>query len=461
MDWSRSAESPVNLSFGGSTLNLDARSTSLVSGAMPSIGIVLLPVAATGGALVVMEDLSWQLRLGLFSFGMSFTLVLAWLLGGRMLRTLGTITDLLGALREGDYSLRGRVQPGRDPLQGLMADVNLLSDALREGRRKRTETSRFLGKTLTALKDPVFVVDDAGKLRLINAAARKLIDAERAAVLGRDLASLGLAEALTTSDNTVFHGRFPGGEGRWAVRHAAWRSDGREHRLIMLRDLSAALGQEERRAWQRLIRVLSHELNNSLAPIASLAGSLATLLDDRRAEEIRDDLHLGLDAIGRRATSLARFLSGYGKLARLPPPRPSLFRLDVALSRLALLERRLGIVVAGTEAVALYGDEDQLSQAFMNLLRNAVEAALPVGGGVRLDWYSEGHRVRIVIEDDGVGLPESDALFVPFFTTKPEGSGIGLSLTRLIVEGHGGTVELNERTDGRGAVATVRLPLSD
>jgi nitrogen fixation/metabolism regulation signal transduction histidine kinase len=440
-------------------LNNDARSTSLQLGTAPWIGIVLLPVIAAGAALVVVEGLSWALRLGVFSFGVSFTLALAWFAGSRVLGTLETVTDLLGALREGDYGLRGRVRPGHDPLQGLIADVNLLSDALREGRRKRTEASRFLGKTLTALKDPVFVADEDGRLRLINPAARQLIGADRGSVLGRDLVSLGLAEALATPDNAVFHGRFPGGEGRWAVRRAAWRSEGREHRLIMLRDLSAALGQEERRAWQRLIRVLSHELNNSLTPIASLAGSLSALLEEGSAPGLRDDLQVGLEVIERRASSLARFLSGYGKLARLPPPRPRSFRLDVALARLALLDRRLAIEVRGSEAITTYGDEDQLSQAFINLLRNAVEAALPVGGGVRLDWYTDGRRICIVIEDDGVGLPDSDALFVPFFTTKPEGSGIGLSLTRLILEAHAGTVELLPREGARGAVATVRLPL--
>jgi PAS domain S-box-containing protein len=440
-------------------LNNDAPPTSFHLGAAQWIAIVLVPVTAAGAALVAIEGLSWPVRLGVFSFGAALTLALAWFAGRHILDTLDTVSDLLGALREGDYGLRGRVRPGRDPLQGLVTDVNLLSDALREGRRKRTEASRFLGKTLTALKDPVFVADEEGKLRLINPAARQLIGAERAPVVGRDLASLGLGEALSTPDNTVFHGRFPGGEGRWAVRRAAWRSDGREHRLIMLRDLSVALGQEERRAWQRLIRVLSHELNNSLTPIASLAGSLITLLDARQVDSLRDDLRVGLDAIERRAISLARFLSGYGKLARLPPPRPRSFRLDVSLARLALLDRRLDIEVLGAEPVTLYGDEDQLAQAFINLLRNAVEAALPVGGGVRLTWYAEGRYVCIVIEDDGVGLPDSDALFVPFFTTKPEGSGIGLSLTRLILEAHAGTVDLVSRADARGAVATVRLPL--
>ncbi|WP_448095849.1 sensor histidine kinase [Luteibacter yeojuensis] len=423
--------------------------------------IVLLPMIMAGGALALVDGPSRTIRVSVLSAGLAFTFLLGWLAGHRVLGTLGAVSDLLGALREGDFGMRGRVRPGYDPLQDLIADVNLLSDELREGRRKRAETSRFLGKTLIALGDPVFVVDEDDTLRLINPAARKLIGAERTAVIGRDLRPLGLAEVLAVPDNAVFNWRFPGGSGRWSIRRAAWRSDGREHRLVMLRDLRVALGEEERRAWQRLIRVLSHELNNSLTPIGSLAGSLSTLLADRNVDEAREELQIGLEVIERRAISLARFLSGYGKLARLPPPQAKRFRLDRMLARLAMLDRRLTVEVGGSEAVAMSGDEDQLTQAFINLLRNAVEAALPVSGTVRVDWRVEGRHVRVVIEDGGTGLPSSDALFVPFFTTKPEGSGIGLSLTRLIVEAHGGTVELAPRIGDAGAVATVRLPLDD
>lgn len=421
--------------------------------------VILLPLTAAGAALAVVDDLPWHARISLFSLGLALTLILGSFAGTRVLGTLSTVSDLLGALREGDFSMRGRVRHGHDPLQDLIVDVNLLSDDLREGRRKRTETSRFLGKTLTALRDPVFVADEHDRLRLINPAARLLIGAERNAVVGRDLKSLGLAEALAAPDSGVFNWQFPGGSGRWAVRRAAWYSDGREHRLIMLRDLSVALGEEERRAWQRLIRVLSHELNNSLTPIGSLAGSLSSLLEENDGQGAREELRLGLEVIGRRASSLARFLAGYGQLARLPPLQPKAFRLDLALSRLARLDRRLPIGVADSEATTIRGDEDQLSQAFINLLRNAVEATLPTEGGVRVALRTEGSHVRVIIEDDGIGLPATDVLFVPFFTTKAEGSGIGLSLTRLIVEAHGGTVELSPRTGARGAVATVRLPL--
>jgi two-component system nitrogen regulation sensor histidine kinase NtrY len=423
------------------------------------LGAIVTPLIVSGAVLVFRGDLSMLIRGTVFGTGLSLSLAIGWIGGSRLVTTLGTIFDLLFALREGDYSIRGRVRPGRDLLQGVVAEVNLLTDDLRSGRRKRTETSRFLGKTLVALHSAVFVLDDKDCLTFINPAARRLIGAERAAVIGRDVNSLGLAGPLAAADGAILSYRFPSTSGRWAVRRAVWYSEGREHTMLMLHDLSAALSEEERRAWQRLIRVLSHELNNSLAPIGSLAGSLATLLNAGDRAAVDEELRLGLEVIGRRAHSLTRFLAGYGRLARLPPLQPRPFRLDAALRRFARLEQRKTVDVTGRAAVTIDGDEDQLGQAFINLMRNAVEATQDTGGGVRVDWRIEGEHVRVTIEDEGIGLPPSDGLFVPFFTTKPEGSGIGLTLTRLVIEAHAGTVELAARCDGQGVVATVRLPL--
>lgn len=420
---------------------------------------VLAPLVLSGSLLVLIDGISILLRAAIFIAGLSVSVLIAWIGGTRLTTTIGTAFDLLLAMREGDYSLRGRVRPGRDPLQGLICDLNLLTDDLRSGRRKRSETSRFLGKTLVALHSAVFVVDEKGLLAFINPAARRLLGLERAAVVGRSLVSLGLAEPLGTADGAILSHRFPAAAGRWAVRRAVWYSDGKEHTMVMLHDLSVALSKEESLAWQRLIRVLSHELNNSLAPIGSLAGSLSTLLDTRDGAMIDEELRVGLEVIGRRAHSLTRFLAGYGQLARLPPLQRRPFRLDLALARFARLEQRKTVGVSGTSTVIVDGDEDQLGQAFINLMRNAVEATLATAGAVSVDWRVEGEYVRVTIEDEGIGLPASDGIFVPFFTTKPEGSGIGLTLTRLIVEAHAGTVDLAARHDARGVVAIVRLPL--
>lgn len=418
------------------------------------------PLAAAGG-LLVGTGLPPVWRVVVFVGGLSTTLVLMGVLGWHMIHAWRTLEALLAALRAGDYSSRARLPSVHHPLRGLVADINILSDTLREGRRKRTESLRFLGKTLTTLQDPLFVVDRDNRLVMINAAARALVGAVNDSVIGRDIASLGLGPVVAAGENTIFSWDFATRSGRWIVHRALWYSEGHENTMFMMHDVSVALGEEERDAWQRLIRVLSHELNNSLAPIGSLAGSLSALLADEGGKAVEGELRQGLEVIGRRSASLARFLAGYGRLARLPPLRPRPFRLDLALRRLAMLEHRMDIALVGTARVILIGDEDQLDQAFINLLRNAVESAEPMGGAVRVDWAVTGPQVRITIEDEGVGLPGRASLFVPFFTTKPTGSGIGLSLTRLIVEAHAGNVDLRNREGGRGALAIVHLPLGE
>lgn len=420
---------------------------------------VMAPVVVAGAVLVVDGGLSTAGRIIVFGTGLALGLGIGGWAAWHLLSTWRIVSDLLAALREGDLGIRGSVPSRHNPLRGMVVDVNTLADALRDGRRKRTEALRFLGKTLTTLDNPIFVVDRERRLTVINPAARRLIDAEHDTVIGRDIGELGLADVLATVDNAILTWDFAAKSGRWIVRRAIWYSEGQENTLVMLHDISAALGEEERHAWQRLIRVLSHELNNSLTPIGSLAGSLSHLIDDEGAASVEGEVREGLEAIGRRAASLARFLSGYGQLAHLPPLHPQAFRLDLALARLARLEQRMQVSVVGSGEATIVGDEGQLDQAFINLLRNAVESALPHGGAVRLAWAVGRGQVRVTIEDEGGGLPERSALFVPFFTTKVDGSGIGLSLTRLIVEAHGGSVDLRARDGGRGALAIVLLPV--
>ncbi|MDY1548780.1 sensor histidine kinase [Luteibacter sahnii] len=419
---------------------------------------LVAPGVAALAVLVIQDDAPFSTRLLIGLGGLAGMGIMARILGRHLLFTLDTVFALLASLREGDYGLRGHEPKGPSPLQGLVAHVNLLSDDLRAGRRKRTEASRLLGKTLVALNSAVFVIDDEHRLRLVNPAGRRLLAGDRGGLIGQDVARLGLEPVLAVPDDTILQHQFATASGRWAVRRAVWHSEGREHTMVMLHDLSAALSEEERRAWQRLLRVLSHELNNSLTPIGSLAESLTVMLDIEDDDGSKDVLREGLDAIGRRAGSLARFLSGYGRLARLPPLQQRIFRLDESLARLARLEHRLAIDVTGTAPVTIRGDEDQLGQAFINLLRNAVEATLDTGGRVWIDWRVDIEQIVVCIVDEGIGLPTSDGLFVPFFTTKPQGSGIGLTLTRLIVEAHGGQVDLVPRREGPGAVANVRLP---
>jgi signal transduction histidine kinase len=293
----------------------------------------------------------------------------------------------------------------------------------------------------------------------VNRAGEKLLARPPERLLGRKADELGLDEFLGSEPGETLQIAFPGGHGRYGVRRGTFRERGLPHQLLVLSDLSRALREEERQAWQRLIRVLGHELNNSLAPIKSIAASLESILAiDPLPHDWEDDLRRGLAVIGSRAESLSRFMAGYARLARLP--RPTLRAVDVEewVRRVGGFETRLPVEVRPGPKVTIQADGDQIEQALINLVRNAVDATLETGGGVAVGWRADRTGVDIFVEDEGPGLSNTSNLFVPFFTTKQEGSGIGLVLSRQIAEAHGGTISLENRANGRGCIARMRLP---
>lgn len=374
----------------------------------------------------------------------------------RLIYPIHTLASLLEALREGDYSMRGAQ---RSALGDVVYDINALADRLQAERLQFEESSYLLGKTLAALDNAVLVFDQHRRLRLINPAAQRLLHAERHQLFGHSAQELGLQGLLDVPSGELVNHEFPGRSGRFEIRHAPLRTEGHGGHLLVINDIGRALREEERQAWQRLLRVLGHEVNNSLAPIQSMAGTLATLAQrDPLAHDWREDFRSGLSLIGHRAGALSRFLSSYSKLARLPPPRLESIDLAMLMEKVVHLETRLAVKVEPGDPVRLRADPDQLEQALINLVRNAVEASLP-DGGVSVSWRSLEGRVVVEVRDDGEGPPISENLFVPFFTTKPGGSGIGLALARQIAEAHEGGVSLVGREEARGALATLWLPL--
>jgi nitrogen fixation/metabolism regulation signal transduction histidine kinase len=305
----------------------------------------------------------------------------------------------------------------------------------------------------------VFAFDEHTRLRLVNRAGERLLAASQEKLLGQTAEELELEVCLDGPAQTTMQKVFPGGAGRWGVRRTRIRERGLPLELVVISDLTQALSEQELQAWQRLVRVLGHELNNSLAPIKSIAGSLVSIINrEPLADDWRDDMIRGLSVITSRSESLSRFIGAYARLAKLP--RPQLQPLDVAacVGRAVSFETRLQPEVAPGPAMVVQGDPDQLEQVLINLLRNAADASLVTHGGVKIGWRRDGSMLEIWIKDDGPGLSSTANLFVPFFTTKPGGSGIGLVLSRQIAEGHGGLLTLENRTDGQGCVARLRLP---
>ena len=410
-------------------------------------------------ALYFTVDDGWRV-LSIWAGVALVTLGLAFAARRRAVYPLNTLANLLEALREGDYSLRGSRARRGDAIGEVVIEINTLSQTLREQRLAVEEKSALLAKVIAALDIAVIAFDENRSLKLANPAAERLLGAQFSALDGRPATELGLADWLDIGDAQLFERSFPGGSGRWEVRRARFREGGRPHDLLVITDLSRTLREEERLAWQRLLRVLGHELNNSLAPIRSMAGTLSKLIaTEPLPADWREDAGNALGIIGERAEALARFMARYTALARLPPPHPTEVSFDEIARRTARLEQRTEVHVDDGPAVRLEVDADQIEQALINLIQNATDAALSTGGDVRLRWRTESAELVAEIIDGGPGLPPSENLFVPFFTTKRGGSGIGLVLARQIVEAHGGSLTLENRDDARGCIARLRLPV--
>jgi len=380
----------------------------------------------------------------------------------RVVRPLQTLSNMLAALREQDYSLRAR-RPDPDDALGLaMYEINILTTELHERRLGALEATALLQRVMAEIDVAVFAFDGDDALRLVNRGGERLLGQPAERLLGRRAADLGLAESLAGDAPRVLDLAFPANRGRFEVRRGEFRQGGKPHRFVLLADVSRSLREEERQAWQRLIRVLGHEINNSLAPIQSVARQLRDqLARGTAAPTLRDDLLRGLDLIGTRSASLTRFLTSYARLAKLPPPTRRPVDVGTWVQRVARLETRLAVQVKPGPALTIEADGDQLDQLLINLVTNGTDAALTTGGGVRIRWCESsppGDGVSVTVEDDGPGLPETKNLFVPFFTTKPEGTGLGLVLSRQIAEAHGGRLSLANRSDGRGCEARLFLP---
>jgi two-component system nitrogen regulation sensor histidine kinase NtrY len=429
--------------------------------------ILLLALAAGLGGTLVAFTLLW---IGDFSSNLRWTLTIfitvAWLsfafaAQSRVTFPLRTLSNLLAALREGDFSIRARGANREDVLGEVLWEVNALGDTLRKQRLGAVEATALLRKVMEEIDVAVFTFDGAGSLRLVNRAGERILNLPESRLLGRTAAELGLSECLDGETPRIAQIDFPGKSGRWEIHRGSFREAGYPHQLLVISDLSRALRDEERQAWQRLIRVIGHELNNSLAPIKSVAENLESVIGrERRAPDWEDDMRRGLSIIAARSDGLARFMNAYARLARLPPPVFQPMDVGVWIRRVAALELRMHVAVDDGPELKIQADPDQLEQLLINLLHNAVDAALETGGGVRVGWNRESESLDVWVQDEGPGIPSPANLFVPFFTTKQGGSGIGLVLCRQIAEAHGGSLALENREISRGSEARLRLPVA-
>jgi nitrogen fixation/metabolism regulation signal transduction histidine kinase len=399
---------------------------------------------------------------------LTFVIAVAWLgfaasLRHRVVFSLQTLSNLLAAMREEDFSLRGRGARADDAMGEVMIEVNMLSETLREQRLGALEATALLRTVMEEIDVAIFAFDSNERLKLVNRAGERLLDRSGERCLGLTAMELGLAVCLEGDPARNMELSLPGGTGRWGMRRGSFRQGGSPHHLLVLTDLRRALREEERQAWQRLIRVLGHELNNSLAPIQSVAQSLETSVQRVPASDngisVLDDMRQGLAIIRSRTEALGRFMGAYTQLAKLPKPTLLPVEFGDLVRRVVALERRLTVGLSEGPHVLIQADRDQLEQLLINLIRNAVDAAIETGGGVKVEWATGQAHLDVFVLDEGPGISNPTNLFVPFFTTKKSGTGIGLVLSRQIAEAHDGSLTLENRSDHRGCRAHLRLPV--
>lgn len=440
-----------------------------------------VPTVALAAALAF--DLTSSI---LFSFVTSCFVAIALaiatsLLFEHIIRPLQTMSNVVAALREDDFSFRARGARRGDSMGDLALEINALASTLQRQRIAAVDALSLVEIVMSSMPSPILAFDAGRRLRLANPSAEAAFRLSAPEAIGRtaqdlnleglfaDSSHRGRKPQIRTAEDDELNPAMPLTQGLWSIDHTSFRLHGIPHTLFVLTDVSAALRDEERSAWQRLIRVLGHEINNSLTPIKSIAGSLRSRVQLSSSEpgevvDLETSFDRGLSVIEDRAESLNRFLQAYQHLSHLPPPALQPLPLGTLLSQVVQLETRVAVNILVGPSTTVIADPDQIQQLFINLVRNAADAALQrensdVQPEVTISWLKSATHAIVQLIDNGEGLLNESNLFVPFYTTKPGGTGIGLVLAQQIATAHNGSVRLSNRIGESGCIAEVSLPL--
>jgi two-component system nitrogen regulation sensor histidine kinase NtrY len=383
-----------------------------------------------------------------------------------VIRSIQALSSVVAALKEDDFSFRATQADAGDAFGELATEINSLSRALEQERIGAMESASLLRKVIAETGTAIFAFSPDARVRLVNQGAVILLGKPEEQLMNRTADELGLQSLIHGPTSETISWPLGSPDRRWIVRRTQFRQHGIPHSLVMIAEVAEALRAEERLAWQKLVRVLGHEFNNSLAPIKSLARTLARMAQKSvvLSTDERENFMHGLEVIADRAESLNRFLQSYTHLAKLPQPRKRTVPLRQLAEHVIGLESRLKITDLGGPDIDVLVDPDQLEQALINLIKNAVESVLLAAEPgvqseqVSVSWSVANGSVNIWIKDKGVGLSGTENLWIPFYTTKEHGSGIGLLLSRQIVESHGGTLSLSNREDAMGCEVRIQLP---
>jgi two-component system, NtrC family, nitrogen regulation sensor histidine kinase NtrY len=381
-----------------------------------------------------------------------------------VIRSLRRISNLITALKEENVTTRAYHAVPGDALGDIVLEVNQISRALEVERLRTIDSLELLRHVTSAAGAGILVVSLDGRLRMVNPTAAKLLGSEEEDLLRKTARELNIEELVSGAQSKNSSHIFPNDEGRWIIRRTSFRQKGVPHQLVVITEASEALRAEERLAWQRIIRVIGHEINNSLAPIKSLARTLARIVANTKLPtQIQNDLDRGLMVIGDRAESLNSFLQQFAELAKLPSPARSVVNLRLLLESIIRLKPSFRVTILPSPEARIHVDSHQFERVLINLITNAIEAVSAAAKTefsdvVTIAWQVVREDLLLWVSDRGVGAPDEANLFVPFYTTKERGSGIGLVLSRQIIEGHGGTLILQNRKDTTGCIAQITIP---
>jgi len=377
-----------------------------------------------------------------------------------------TLSNILEAMIDGDYSLRGRLQHNQ-AFQELLGSVNSLAETLSRHKVEAKESKLLLEKIMQQMDAMVIAVDEQGFIVMANDSAKKLLIGKQhsAAKLQEiPLIEIELGEVISKANSGIIEFNHQSLGGEHFLFKETFLSNGKQHQLYLITSAERLLIEKERKAWQSLFRVLSHEINNSLTPIASISQAMKQKLQDENKALNRASLCEGVNIINERAEALSAFITSYSQLSHLTLPNKTEFDLNSLVIKLAKLFtdcqlQYLDHLVTADQLI-VSADKSQLEQVLINIFKNAREAMAQHTKVVEITYQADEKHLHLIIRDQGVGIANTDNLFVPFYTTKPQGSGIGLSLCRQIMFNHGGIIKLMNRTDTQGAEVVLSLPLN-
>lgn len=381
--------------------------------------------------------------------------IVSFLIYQRTIQPFYRLTSMVEAVRLEDYSSRAKPIYKQGIIKELFVEVNNLAELLQQRKQRYDQHAFLIYQLMAQLDTPIVVFNDSLQLSHANDAFSAWCQQPWQSLRHYSSQRLGLGLNEQQQWQILSKNNHQQGEGNWQLRQSHFIKDNHKYHLLVLTDIGQEIRKTQQESWLQIIRVLSHEIHNSLTPIKSLAQSMAEMPStEPRSKE-------ALAVIVRRSISLDEFVSRYATLYRNFNVKPCWINSSDFARHLSTLFDQQAIVIENNIS-AIPADQALLEQVMINLVKNAIEAhnmgSAPKNTEITVSFNLQQDKTHIEIIDQGHGISNLENLFVPFYTTKENGNGIGLALCRNIIEQHGGSLTLVNNANGIGAKAEIILP---